>query len=808
MRVSLEWLKDYIDIDMTPQELADALSMSGTAVDRVHTLGGGVTGVVVAAVVEVKTHPNADALHLAVVDDGETLREIVCGAPNVRAGMKSPFAREGAVLPAVSAKPLKKARIRGVESAGMLLSAAELGISDDHTGILELAENAPLGADVHEILPLEDVVLELEITPNRPDCMSVVGVAREVSALTGAPLKLPPVDLDESGPAVDTLAKVILEDPQGCPRYTARVVMGVKMGPSPVWMQRRLAAAGMRPISNVVDVTNYVLLELGQPLHAFDLDLLADSTIIVRRAAAGEPMRTLDGVDRQLDPASLVITDPSGPVAIAGIIGGEDSEVTEGSTNILIESAHFDPTSILLTSKRLGIRTEASARFERGVDPGGTAFAAARAARLMNDLAGGRVAAGEIDAYPREIVRATVEMRPERANKVLGTEIAAERMADILTRLGGVVERGETLKVTVPTFRRDLEREIDLVEEVARTYGFDLIGATVPGGGGPSAGLTDRQRLEKKMMTALTAQGLSQVVTYSFMDPGDLDLLEIGAHDERRDVVTLLNPIAETGECMRTTLLPGLLRVALGNVNRGNKDLALFEAGRSFISQGAGVLPVERDTIGLLLMGELYPAGWARASEPCDFFDLKGVVEGVAGALNIEGLEFADAGEPFLAPGRGSTVLIAGKQAGYIGRIHPRVAAAFDLEGDVYAGELSTGALLAATSEPVYAPVGRFPNVKVDVAAVVDEGVRASVVEGAIIASAGQALVSVRLFDVYRGPQIAAGKKSLAYALEFGSSEGTLTDEQAHRRLDAVVRALQKELGASIRGREREGESP
>jgi len=807
MRVSIEWLKDYIDIEMTPQELADALSMSGTAVDRVHTLGGGITGVVVADVLEVKPHPNADALMLAVVDDGETVREVVCGAPNVHAGMKSPFAREGSMLPAVSSKPLKKAKIRGVESAGMLLSAAELGISEDHTGILELAPDAAKGTDVHEILPLEDIVLELEITPNRPDCMSVVGIAREVSALTGAPLRLPPVELAESPPEADTLAKVVLDDPLGCPRYTARAVMGVEIGPSPAWMQRRLTAAGLRPISNVVDVTNYVLLELGQPLHAFDMDLLAERTIIVRRGARGEPMRTLDGVDRQLDEATLVIADPSGPVAIAGIIGGEGSEVTERSTNILIESAHFEPTSILLTSKRLGIRTEASARFERGVDPGGTAFAAARAARLMNELAGGQIAAGAIDAYPTRIAQREVEMRPSRANKVLGTELGAEAMAAILESLGAQVATGETLKVTVPTNRGDLEREIDLVEEVARINGFDRIPETVPRGGGLAAGLDPRQRMEKQMLFELVAQGLSQVVTYSFMNPADLDLLGIAIDDSRRAVVTLLNPLAETGECMRTTLLPGLLRVAGGNMNRGNKDLALFEAGRAFISQGESVLPVEIDTVGIILAGDFYPANWSREEAACDFFDLKGMVENLAEALGIEGLHFAPAAESFLAPGRGAVVSVGDEHAGYIGQLHPRVASAFDIEGDIYACELLAGPLLSAASGSLFSAVGRFPNVKVDIAVVVDEGVSAATVERCIRKNGSETLRSVRLFDLYRGPQVAEGAKSLAYALEFGSPEGTLTDEQAHRRLEAVIAALQKELGAAIRGREQEGEA-
>jgi phenylalanyl-tRNA synthetase beta chain len=523
VKVSLEWLREYIDLDMNVEEIAETLSMSGTEVERVTSLGGGVTGVVVGEVLEVKEHPAADTLRLAVVDDGVTVREIVCGAPNLRAGMKSAFAREGATLPAISSKPLKKAKIRGIESSGMLLAGDELGISEDHDGILEFPEDTPVGIDLAEVLPLDDVVLELEITPNRPDCMSMVGIARELSAVTGAEVRMPPAGLDESGPPIGELARVVLEDPAGCPRYTARAVLGVATAPSPPWMQRRLTAAGLRPISNVVDVTNYVLLELGQPLHAFDLDLLAERTIIVRRARAEEKMTTLDGVERVLDEECVVIADAAAPVALAGIIGGEDSEVKDTSTDILIESAHFDPTSVLLTSKRLGVRTEASGRFERGVDPGSTDYAAARAARLMYELAGGRVAAGAIDAYPTVTKPVTIELRAARANRMIGIDITAGEMASILRGLGCEVVEGERLSVTVPTFRRDLEREIDLIEEIARIYGYAKIPETVPAGGGFEAGLKSEQRLDNELGQALVAQGLCQVMTYSFMSPEDLE---------------------------------------------------------------------------------------------------------------------------------------------------------------------------------------------------------------------------------------------------------------------------------------------
>lgn len=807
MRVSLEWLREYVDIEMSAPKLADALSLSGTAVDRMIHVGGGVTGVVVGEVLEVKAHPDADALKLAVVNDGEVAREIVCGAPNLRVGMKSPFAREGAMLPAVSSKPLKKARIRGVESTGMLLAGDELGISEDHSGILELPEDAVPGTDLHKLMSLEDVVFELEITPNRPDCMCVYGVAREVSALTGAKLRPPSVGLKETGPGIDTVAKVVLEDPIGCPRYTARVVLGVECAPSPPWMQRRLWVSGLRPISNVVDVTNYVLLELGQPLHAFDMEILAEKTIIVRRAASGERMTTLDGVERIMDRDCLVIADAKEPVALAGIIGGEDSEVKDTTTDILIESAHFDPTSILLTSKRLGVRTEASGRFERGVDPRGTSFAAARAAHLMNELAGGQVVKGEIDEYPSPVTPSVVKLRPERANEVIGTDIASDEMAKIFDRLGAEVKQGRELAVTVPTWRPDLEREIDLVEEVARIHGYDRIPETVPGGGGFQAGLTPAQEAEVVLRESLVASGMSQVMAYSFMSADDLDRLEIPADDPRRRLVTLMNPLAETGDCMRTTLLPGLLRIASGNANRGNHDLSLFELGRTFMSGDPGSLPEEAEIAALLLTGAQGPTDWSRPAVPVDYFDIKGIVEGLAEALAVPGLDFIPGTQTYMAAGLSADVFLDETYIGYIGQVHPRVATAYELEGDVFAGELKVARLTGAATPREAVPVGRFPNVKVDLAVILDEAVEARTVLKTILDSGAQLLASANLFDVYRGPQIGAGKKSLAYALEFGSVERTLTDEQAHREMDRVIKALESRLGAAIRGREQEGET-
>ena len=805
MRVSLEWLREYVNITVPPNELAELLSMSGTAVDRVIEEGKGLTGVVVGHVIEVRPHPNADSLRIAIVDDGSTMRKVVCGAPNLKEGEKYALALPGAHLPAVSDNSLHSATIRGVKSDGMFCSGAEMGVNEDTSGIFELVREAPVGIDIRKVVSLEDVIFDLEITPNRPDCMSMVGIAREVAALTGESLHLPHVEVSEKGPPIDEMAKVLINDPGECPRYTARVIKGAKVAQSPLWMQRRLLAAGARPINNIVDVTNYVLLELGQPLHAFDLKLIGEETVVVRLAHHGELITTLDGVDRQLDDRSLLIADISRPIALAGIMGGEDSEVTERTANILIESACFEPTSILRTSKRLGIRTEASSRFERGTDPEGTRLAAERAAQLMADLAGGVVAAGEIDVYPNLISPVLIDLRPERANQVLGTQIPRVEIVEILKMLEMEIEDNEALKVKVPSFRRDLEREIDLIEEIARIYGYWKIPADLPAGGGMDGGLSGRQRLEERMIDALSAQGMMEVWTDSFMRVEDLDRLRVLQGDRLRDLVTLMNPLAETGEAMRTTIVPGLLRVAARNINRGNKDLALYERGRVFFTGEPGELPTEIEYVDIMFSGRNGMYGWGGDERDVDFYDLKGVVENLGAVLKVKDLMFETGQCPYLMPGRCAEVVSGENGVGYMGQLHPEVADAFSIAGDFYIAELALDPLLdAAWSDHEYRPVGRFPSVKVDIAVVVEEALASSNVDDAIKRNGGEFLQSVKLFDVYHGRQIPQGKKSLAYALGFASADRTLTDEETNVELERIINALGEEFGALIRGRERD----
>lgn len=804
MKVSMEWLSEYVDFDLGPDKVASLLSMSGTEVDKVTSLGSGVEGILVGRVVGVREHPNAENLRVVMVEDGSIVRQIVCGAPNLSVGMKTALALPGARLPLVSESMLKRANIRGVESDGMLCSGAEIGITSDASTIIELDREAEVGMDLGGLLPLQDVVLTLEITPNRPDCMSVIGVAREIAALTGLELKAPELNFPCGGPPATELARVEVKDPGACTRYSATVITGVEVGPSPPWMQRRLIATGFRPINNIVDATNYVLAETGQPLHAFDLGRLKDRTIIVRLARQGEVLSTLDGVDRQLDERALLIADTAAPLALAGIMGGLESEVTESTTDVLIESAHFDPTSILLTSKRLGLRTEASSRFERGTDPGGTVYAASRAAMLMLETAGGKISSGVIDVCSKPAQEENIELRPEKVRGVLGEDITDEMMLNILEKLEMKASKSKPFLVKVPTFRGDIDREIDLIEEIARVFGYEKIEESLPAGGGLEAGLSEEQKLTARIDGVLVAQGLMETVNYSLIEAADLEALKLSTGDSLMRAVRVVNPISGVGETLRTTMVPGLLRTAAINRSRGNSNLRLFERGKVFFARETGELPLEIDTVGLLLAGRRGEPLWGTEGA-MDLFDLKGIVENLGDALGLD-LDFEESERPYLESGHTTDVMIAGRRVGYVGRSSSAVLDAFELDGDIYLSEIEVGPLVEEAGRSItYSPVGRYPSVKVDIAVVVDEYVPSAAVEAKITEYAGHYLLSVELFDVYEGQQIPEGQKSLAFALEFGSHEGTLTDAEAHSRVDAIVKGLETDLGATLRGQRQSG---
>lgn len=822
MRVSMKWLKELVEIDLAPAELADKLDMTGTAVEGVETIGAGLEGVVVGQIVSKERHPDADTLWVTTVDVGaaEPLG-IVCGAQNFEAGDKVPVAIVGTTLP--NGVTIKKAKLRGVVSEGMNCSATELGVGGDASGLLILPADAPVGTPFAQYWGTADTVLELEITPNRPDCLSVAGVAREIGAVTSREASMPASSPEESGePAADS-ARVTIEDPDLCQRYTARLIRGVKIGPSPDWMVEKLLACGQRPVNNIVDITNYVMFELGQPLHAFDAATIARdesdrSHAIVRRARQGERLTTLDGQDRVLTTDMLLITDPSGPIALAGVMGGETTEVSDSTADILLESARFDTVCTSRTSRSLGLISEASMRFERGVDPNGCAAACDRAAQLMAELAGGTVAPGIVDEYPAPAAPVELALRIDRLNAILGTALLSEEVAAIVRRLGLTVSNGSdtnVLAVTVPTFRPDLEREIDLVEEVVRVWGMERVESTLPGGRARVGRLTDEQRWRERIGATLRAAGLNETMTYSFSDPGDLEKMRFELPSGEM-LVELLNPMSEEQAVMRRTLLPGLLRSVSYNQRRAVDDVHLYELGTVFVTEAGREQPCESVAVAGVMAGRWHAPAWhdPRATKDAkgdpdaplrapvlNFFDGKGVIEAVMADLGITKWKLRAEEFAWLQPGRSAEVIVGGQVAGWIGEVHPQVAAAFEAEVPVVAFELSADVLvrLAVGVRP-YRDIPRLPAVELDVALVVEDAVTNERVEQAIASAGGKLLESVRLFDVYRGAGIPEGKKSLAYALTYRAPDRTLTDEDVRPAHEKLLRKVAGAVGAELRG--------
>lgn len=813
MRVSLKWLNDLVDVTLPVEQLCDRLDMTGTKVEAVHTLGQSLDGVVVGQVLTKEQHPDADKLSYCSVDVGATepLR-IVCGASNFSAGDKVPVACVGATLPA--GFTIKRAKLRGLESQGMMCSATELQVGADASGLLVLPADAPVGAPFAQYYGLADTVLELEVTPNRPDCLSMAGVAREVAAVTGASYRIPEVHVAEGGNSVEDSVAVEIADAALCPRYTARVIRGVKIGPSPDWLAERIAATGTRPVNNVVDITNYVMFELGQPLHAFDMSTIAEAggtrVITVRTAAEGEMLRTLDGQDRALAADTLVVADHSGPVALAGVMGGESTEVSDGTTDILLESACFNTASISRTSRRLGLISESSLRFERGVDPNLAALASARAAALIAEVAGGEVARGIVDAYPGEQPPLELTLRTARVNAILGTTLGIDEIAALLEPLGiGVTRGADALTCLVPTFRPDLVREIDLVEEVARLFGLENIPSTRPGGRERVGGLTDAQRFRVRLGAALRAVGLDEHVGYSFGDRADLGRLNWElAPDEV--LVELINPMSEEQSVLRWTLVPSLLRAVSHNQRRGVVDVQVYELGNVFMTAEGRKQPKERLMVAGALAGSWAAKGWNQAAEGLDFFDGKGVLESVFGALHVGQWTVRAAERPWLQPGRTADVVVGGDVVGWIGEAAENTLGAFEAAGPVVLFEISVSALVKAASREKlgYSEIPRYPAYELDVAFVVDEEVTAERLSNAIRSAGGALLSSVRLFDVYRDPadapedkrRLPAGKKSVAFALSYRSADKTLSDADVRPAYEKMLRKVAGGLGAEVRG--------
>lgn len=797
MNVSIKWLKEYVDFDLPPETLAERLLMLGMEIESIRQLGEGLDRVVIGRINTVEKHPKADKLVLCNVDVGSGAdAQIVCGAPNAREGLVAPVALVGAQLP--NGLTIKRAKIRGEESSGMLCSEQELAISDEASGLMELPEDTQIGAPIVEVLGLDDVVLELEITPNRPDCLSMIGVAREISVTTGNPLKLSEIDVQEETVDVHTLTSVTIADPELCPRYAARVIRGVKIAPSPAWLQRRLETVGIGTINNIVDITNYVLMEYGHPLHAFDYHHLSENRIVVRRAKPGERLKTIDAEERELTPDMLVIADAENPVALAGVMGGFDSEITDQTVDVLLESAYFHPPSIRKTSKALGMHTEASHRFERGADPEGVIPAINRAAQLIVEVAGGAVCSGIVDVYPGEREAINIELRPERVNFVLGTEIAHNDIRGILTRLGFVVS--DAFEVTVPTFRPDVEQEIDLVEEIARVYGFDNIPTTLPRGDIPIPKVEPKADLRERVKTYLLQCGMMEAMNYAFYHPDVFDRIRLSSTDPLRQAVQIANPLSVDQSIMRTTLLPSLLANAQRNRNHQINDVQFFECSKVFIPNGTDEYPHEPERVAGMITGNLGAGVYGDPLRPADFFDIKGIVEGMLDRCGLSDYTITHTDHPAFHPGRRAEIRIEDATLCVFGEAHPEVLENYDLPNKAYLFELDFEKLVDVV-EPMrqFEPIPIYPSVNRDLALVLDADIPASRPIEIIESAGGELVSSLHLFDVYTGEQVAEGKKSLAFAIEYRSTTETLTDEIVDRVHGGILERLEQELGATLR---------
>jgi len=828
MKVPYSWLREYCDPGVGVAEIAERLVMTGTEVERIGTVGPpSPDGFVVGKVLSAEQHPNADRLRVCRVDTGDGERTIVCGAPNVAAGQTVAVAQPGARMP--GGEKLRKAKLRGVASEGMILSVSELEVGGEADGILVLEDEPAPGTPLHEVLPLAEPVLELEVTPNRSDCFGIWGVAREVHAISAAPLAAEPwsEDADAAGGGdVSDFAAVAVEVPELCPRFTARVFTDVTIRPSPLWLQARLTAAGQRPINNVVDITNYVMLLTAQPLHAFDLDKVPGGALTVRAAADGEKMTTLDDVERTLDAETVLVCDENGPTGIAGIMGGQVSEVAAATTRVLLEVANWNGTNILRTSRLLGLRSEASSRFEKQLHPDLCLRAQRIASRLLVELTGAKLVPGTIDVAAEIPSPPRIKLRAARVEGLLGMRIEQADQATYLERLGfGVEADGDDLQVLVPPERHyDITREVDLVEEVGRVHGFEEhLPTTLPAVAERIGGLSREQQLRRRAEDSLRDLGFDQIVGWSFTDPGESGRLRLPADDLRADAVLLANPLSEDQSAMRTTLLGSLLDVASRNLARDADAVALFESGQVYLNSpptGRIVEPEATDRpvdplagrfvgeqaapfaephrLAALAVGPLVEKSWRGGGEPADFFALKGVLEAFAGQLGVA-LGVAEASEPFLHPGRSAAVSIDGVAIGWIGEVHPLVCRDWDLETAV-GFEIATAALIGAATvgEEIYEDVTTFPAANQDLAVVVPLAVSAATVREAILAGGGELLHSARVFDLYEGEQLGEGRKSLALRLAFRAPDRTLTDEEV-APLREEIKSRLAEIGGTLR---------
>ncbi len=792
MKVPMSWFNDYTDIKgISPKEYNDALTMSGSKVEGIEFLGKDLDRVVAGKIESVTPHPDSDHLVICMVNVGDEVLQIVTGAPNVKEGQIVPVALDGSTLP--GDVHIKKGKLRGVESNGMLCSHDEMGITvsdlgyEPEYGILVLPEDTEIGIEMRDYFGLNEDVVEFEITSNRPDCFSVIGLARETAVTFDKPFNVPTPTYSENSENIEDFISVEVKNPDKCLRYSAKMVKNVKIGPSPKWLSSRLRASGVRSINNIVDITNYLLLEYGQPMHAFDLRDLVGGKIIVRDALDSEKIKTLDEQERVLSSNDLVIADAERAVAIAGVMGGFNSEVKEDTTCVVFESATFDGASVRQTAQRAGLRTEASSRYEKGLDANNTVPALERACQLVEMLGCGEVVGGMIDMKGNIKPLITLNLRPEKINAFLGTDIPTADMISTLTKLGFEVDE-KAMTVTAPSFRPDIEAEADVAEEIARFYGYDKIPTTLLSGEATVGGKTPLQKLRDKINHCLVGSGMSEIYTYTFTSPSSLDKIRIPEDSELRKTVKITNPLGEDTSIMRTTTIASMLDILSYNFSHRNENVRLFEIGKIYLPKG-DVLPEEPEKVTLGLYGD------------CDFYTLKGIVEKLLSTLGIKDAEYtAETENPTFHPGRCAALSLGGNACGVLGEIHPDVLSTYEIDTPCYVAELDLAAIAAASSDSVkYKQLPRFPAAERDIALLVDKNVAVAELEKTIKKAAGEILDSIKLFDVYEGAQIPDGKKSVAYAIFFRASDRSLTNEEINKVFSKITKDLEYKNCAVLR---------
>jgi phenylalanyl-tRNA synthetase beta chain len=804
MKVSLNWLKEYAPVNKNVTDLSDSLTMAGLEIETVESRFEYLKEVIVAKVNSVKKHPDADKLSVCEVDTGEKTIQVVCGAPNVKDGLTVALALPGTVLPTTEGKPLKKGKIRGEKSEGMICSGTELEIGADASGIMELDSSLVVGESLFKALSMEDYTLEIGLTPNRPDCLGLIGVAREIAAMEGVAVKFPDVKPIEATGDINDHVSVTIEDPDLCPRYTAALIVDGKVSDSPFWLQDRLLSVGLTPINNIVDITNFVMLETGQPLHAFDLDHLEESRIVVKRAKEGEKFTTLDEKERTLSGETLMICDGKKSVAVGGVMGGQNSEIGDDTTRILLESAYFSPTSIRKSAKKLNLGTDATHRFERGVDPEGTMFALKRAAALIAELTGGKLVSGYIDENPIKHIRTELNLSMMQTNRCLGLSLTIEEIKKHLESVEFVVEKKDedTLFVVVPGFRVDVSRPVDLMEEVARLEGYDNIPVTHPVAPSVSALPPKITYFRDKIKDMLLGLGMTEAINYSFIGENNPDLLMLPENDERRSMLHILNPLTEDQGVMRTSIIPGLLSNMKHNNSNQTKTLKLFEFGNIFISNGQNSQPTEIEMLAGIVTGGIKDPVWYEKQEETGFYNIKGIVEELLERLKIENVSYTGLSVEeclYTRKGYSAKIVVGDVQIGLIGKIKTEVKENYDLKQDAYIFEISYEKLLAAVPESLQTAIlPKFPSVTRDITMIVAKDLEAGDIIKEFRGFKEKLFESVRISDLYEGENIPEGKKSLSFRLTYRSETTTLKDKKVNKVHGNISKHIIEKFNAEL----------